>query len=51
MMRNGGGLSVSLHRLLTPEQKPFFRVELTLVDEARHAGEGAPCPNGNGGWR
>ncbi len=53
MMRNGGGLSVSLHRMLTPEQKPFFRVELTLVDEARHAGAGAPCANGggNGGWQ
>ncbi len=51
MMRNGGGLSVLLQRLLTPEQKPFYRVELTLVDEALHAGTGAPCPNGNGGWR
>ncbi len=53
MMRNGGGLSVSLQRLLTPEQKPFYRVELTLVDEALHAGTGAPCADNrdHGGWR
>ncbi len=53
VMRNGGGLSVSLYRLLTPEQKPFYRIELTLVDEVRHAGAGAPCPTGStqGGWR
>lgn len=47
-MRNGGGLSVSLRRLLTPEQKTFYRVRLVLVDEARHAVAGAPCADDGG---
>lgn len=42
-MRNGGGVSVSLQRLLTPEQKPFYRVELILVDDPLLANAGAPC--------
>lgn len=50
-MRDGGGLSVSLRRLLTPEQKTFYRVRLMLVDEARHAVAGAPCAGSNGGAR
>lgn len=45
-MRNGGGLSVSLRRLLTPEQKTFYRVRLVLVDEARNAVASAPCAGG-----
>lgn len=48
-MRNGGGLSVSVRRLQTPDQKPFYRVALTLVDELRATDAGAPCAGGNGG--
>ncbi len=50
-LRTGGGLAVSLRRLLTPEQKPFYRVELTLVDDVRANDAGAPCAAGNGGRR
>ncbi len=48
-LRSGGGLAVCVRRLLTPEQKPFYRVRLMLVDEARASGASAPCANGNGG--
>lgn len=42
--RRGGGLSVSLKKLQTPDHKLFYRVEITLVDDALQASANAPCP-------
>ncbi len=42
-MRDGGGLSVTLHKLQTPDRQLFYRVELHLVDDAQQARAGAPC--------
>ncbi len=42
-MRDGGGLSVTLHKLQTPDRQLFYRVELRLVDDAQQARAGAPC--------
>ena len=41
--RNGGGLSVSLRKLQTPDYKLFYRVHMTLVDDALQANAHAPC--------
>jgi hypothetical protein len=45
-LRNGGGLSVSLRKLQTPDHKLFYRVHMTLVDDMRQASAHAPCANG-----
>jgi hypothetical protein len=42
-IRNGGGLSVSLRKLQTPDYKLFYRVHMTLVDDALQANANAPC--------
>ena len=42
-IRNGGGLSVSLRKLQTPDHKLFYRVHMTLVDEALQTNVHAPC--------
>ncbi len=42
-LRNGGGLSVSLRKLQTPEFKLFYRVQMTLVDDVLQASAHAPC--------
>lgn len=42
-LRNGGGLSVSLRKLQTPDYKLFYRVQMTLVDDAMQASAHAPC--------
>lgn len=42
-LRNGGGLSVSLRKLQTPDHKLFYRVHMTLVDVMRQASAHAPC--------
>lgn len=46
-LRNGGGLSVALRKLNTPDHKIFYRAELTLVDDAAQAGAHAPCADGS----
>jgi PAS domain-containing protein len=42
-IRNGGGLSVSLRKLQTPDYKLFYRVHMTLVDDVLQANANAPC--------
>ncbi len=42
-MRNGEGLSVTLHKLQAPDHRLFYRVEMQLVDMALQAHAGAPC--------
>jgi len=42
-IRNGGGLSVSLRKLQTPDYKLFYRVHMKLVDDALQANANAPC--------
>lgn len=42
-IRHGGGLSVSLKKLQTPDYKLFYRVQMTLVDDALQASAHAPC--------
>jgi len=34
LLRRGGGLSVSLRKMKTPDYKLFYRVQMTLVDDA-----------------
>lgn len=41
--RHGGGLSVSLRKLHTPDHKLFYQVQMTLVDDALQASAHAPC--------
>lgn len=41
--RHGGGLSVSLRKLQTPDYKLFYRVHMALVDDALQANAHAPC--------
>lgn len=47
-IRNGGGLSVSLKKLQTPDYKLFYRVHMTLVDDALQANVHAPCAESDG---
>ena len=42
-IRRGGGLSVSLKKLQTPDHKLFYQLQMTLVDEAHKARANAPC--------
>jgi PAS domain-containing protein len=42
LLRRGGGLSVSLRKMKTPDYKLFYRVQMTLVDDALRAGVDAP---------
>ena len=42
-LRNGGGLSVTLRKLQTPDYKLFYRLQMTLVDDALQASAHAPC--------
>ncbi len=42
-MRNGEGLSVTLHKLQAPDHRLFYRVEMQLVDAALQAHAAAPC--------
>ncbi len=48
-LRNGGGLSVALRKLNTPEHKLFYRVEMRLVDDATQANAHAPCADARDG--
>ena len=42
LLRRGGGLSVSLRKMKTPDYKLFYRVQMTLVDDVTRAGADAP---------
>jgi PAS domain-containing protein len=42
LLRRGGGLSVSLRKMKTPDYKLFYRVQMTLVDDVSRAGADAP---------
>jgi PAS domain-containing protein len=42
-IRHGGSLSVSLKKLQTPDYKLFYRLQMTLVDDALQTSAHAPC--------
>ncbi|MFM7759376.1 MAG: hypothetical protein ACKO6R_00705 [Burkholderiaceae bacterium] len=42
LLRRGGGLSVSLRKMKTPDYKLFYRVQMTLVDDALRTSADAP---------
>jgi PAS domain-containing protein len=42
LLRRGGGLSVSLRKMKTPDYKLFYRVQMTLVDDATRTGHDGP---------
>lgn len=43
--RDGSGLSVTLHKLHTPERKLFYRIYLSLVDDPHQVAAAAPYKN------
>ena len=43
-MRDGAGLEVTLQKLHTPDHKVFYRLNMTLVDDALKSSASAPYP-------